>query len=187
MLFHIETQRLLLRDILPSDSIGLFELDSNAEVHRYLGNSPIQKIEEAQEAINRIRQQYNDFGIGRWATIEKSSGEFIGWSGLKWVTESENINKPNPYYDIGYRFIPRFWGKGYATEAAKSALLYGFEKMHIPQIIGTCNEENIASRRVLEKCGLLFEEKYIHKNELTCDWLCITKEFWKLNQRRTMN
>lgn len=187
MLFQIETKRLLLRDILPDDDKGLFELDSNPEVHRYLGNQPIQKIEQAQEAIDRIRQQYIDNGIGRWAVIEQSSGEFIGWSGLKWVTESENKNKPHAYYDVGYRLIPKFWGKGYATESAKAALTFGFEQLQVTTIIGTCNENNKASRKVLEKCGLVFEEKFLYKNELICDWLSITKEFWKNGQTEIEN
>ena len=176
MKFYIETERLILRGLLPSDAANMFELDSSPEVHKYLGNNPIQKIEQAENAIANIRQQYLDTGIGRWATIEKSTGEFIGWSGLKFITEQEN-NQTN-FHDVGYRFIPKYWGRGYATESTKSALEYAFTTMNLKEVIGTCHEENSASRKVLEKCGLQFVEKFDYKNELTCDWLKITKEEW---------
>ena len=83
------------------------------------------------------------------------------------------------FYDVGYRLDKKYWGKGYATESCKVALEYGFKTMQLKEIIGTCHEENKASRRVLEKCGLKFVEQFIYKNELTCDWLKITKEEWE--------
>lgn len=175
MKFYIETGRLILRDLQPEDDKGMFELDSNPEVHRYLGNNPINSIEQAREAISNIRQQYLDHGIGRWATIEKSSGNFIGWSGLKFITSVEN-NRTR-FYDVGYRLIPKYWGKGYATESAKAALQFGFETLKLQEIIGTCHEENKASRRALEKCGLKFKEKYMW-HDLRCDWLEITQREW---------
>ena len=179
----IKTERLVLRELIPDDAGKMFELDSNPEVHKYLGNNTIQNIEQAKEVIKIIRQQYLDNEIGRWAAIEKSSGEFIGWSGLKFITEPKN-NHVN-FYDVGYRLIPKYWGKGYATESAKAWLDYGFTKMNLKEIIGTCHEENKASRRALEKCGLKFVEKFLYKNELPCDWLKITKEEWKLIQLLT--
>jgi len=106
-------------------------------------------------------------------TIEKSSGNFIDWSGLKFITDVEN-NQSN-FYDVGYRLNPSYWGRGYATETAKAALGYGFKTLRAKEIIGTCHEENKASRRILEKCGLKFVEKF-KWNDLTCDWLKITRE-----------
>jgi RimJ/RimL family protein N-acetyltransferase len=87
MKFYIETERLILRDILQDDLNELFELDSNPIVHKYLGNQPVKSINEIEVVINFIIEQYTLNGIGRWATIEKQSGEFIGWSGLKYVTD----------------------------------------------------------------------------------------------------
>ena len=87
---YLETERLILRELLPTDVVGMFELDSDPEVHKYLGNNPVRTIEETREIIKIICQQYLDNGIGRWAAIEKTSGEFIGWSGLKFIREYEN-------------------------------------------------------------------------------------------------
>jgi len=135
----IETERLILRELLPSDNKDMFELDSNPEVHKYLGENPVKSIEQSQEVIRMVRSQYQTNGIGRWATIEKETGLFIGWSGLKFITEPEN-NKVN-YHDIGYRFMPQFWGKGYATEATKAWLKYGFEQLNLTEIIGAAHKE----------------------------------------------
>jgi ribosomal-protein-alanine N-acetyltransferase len=176
MKFYIETERLILRELRETDVEDYFEMDSNPEVHRYLGNNPIKTLEQALENINNIRKQYIDNGIGRWATIEKSSGNFIGWSGLKYITEDWN-NHIN-FFDVGYRLMPNYWGKGYATESSKAALEFGFNTLNLTEIIGTANEENHASRRVLEKCGLKFIEKFVWNN-IKCDWLKITKREWE--------
>lgn len=176
MKFYIETERLILRDLQTNDRAAMYRLDSDPKVHRFLGNQPISSMEEVDEVIEKIQWQYAQFGIGRWAAIEKKSGEFIGWTGLKFITEEEN-NRSH-FYDVGYRLLPNFWGQGFATESAKAALQYGFQTMNLEEIIGTCHEENLASRRALEKCGLTFVEKFIYKNQLPCDWLCISRSEW---------
>ena len=73
MRFYLETERLILRDMLLSDDAGILDLDSDPDVHRYLGGKPIKTIEEARSGINYICGQYERNGIGRWAVIEKVS------------------------------------------------------------------------------------------------------------------
>ena len=73
MQVFVETQRLLLGEIVPEDVEGMFELDSDREVHRFLGNQPVSSRVESMAIINMIRQQYKDNGIGRWAVIDKLS------------------------------------------------------------------------------------------------------------------
>lgn len=177
MKFHIETERLILRELQKGDLQAWFEMDSDPTVHKYLGNQPVNKMEQIENAFQSIQQQYAENGIGRWATIEKSSGNFIGWSGLKFIREEEN-NHIN-FYDVGYRLHPKYWGKGYATESGKAALQYGFGTMNLNEIIGIANEENKASRRALEKCGLKFVEQFIWEDSILCDWLKITCEEWR--------
>jgi ribosomal-protein-alanine N-acetyltransferase len=77
MQVFLETDRLIIREILPSDEVGMFELDSDPEVHKYLGNKPITNLEQARLNIEFIRQQYKDNGIGRWAVIEKESKSLL--------------------------------------------------------------------------------------------------------------
>ena len=154
MRIFVETDRLILREILPTDVDGLFQLDSDPEVHRYLGNKPVENKEQIIAMINFIRQQYVDYGIGRWAIVDKESNNFIGWTGLKLVREFTNshIN----YYDLGYRLIQKYWGKGFATEAAKASIDYGFEKLNLSEIYAMADCENIKSNDVLTKNGLKF-------------------------------
>ncbi len=161
MKFHIETERLILRELRLTDLDGMFELDSNIEVHKYLENKPIKTKKEAENNILFIQQQYKNFGIGRFAAIEKLSGDFIGWSGLKLNTgEKEVLNSKTGFYDIGYRLIPRYWGKGYASESAFATLDFGFKKLNIETICGAAEVSNIASNKVLQKIGLKFINEF---------------------------
>ena len=158
-----ETPRLILRELLVTDVDGIFELESDSEVHRYVGNQPISTIEEARDTIDFIRKQYIENGIGRWAVIEKASGDFIGWSGLKLIRES--VNDHIDHIDVGYRLIRKYWGKGFATESAVASVDYGFGTMKLDEIFATVHVENIASRRVLEKAGLKVVEPFDYNGE----------------------
>ena len=153
----IETERLLMRELLPTDDAGMFELDSNPEVHVYLGKTPVKSIEESREAIAHIRQQYLENGIGRWAVILKETGEFIGWSGLKL---EKNVNGYKTFYDLGYRFIQKHWGKGYAFESAKAFVDFGFTEMKLPVINAYTDSDNLNSRKILEKVGMKFVNSF---------------------------
>jgi ribosomal-protein-alanine N-acetyltransferase len=158
MHIFIETDRLILRELLPSDAEGMFELDSDPEVHRYLGNNPIRHVDQAKQIIDHVRRQYVDVGIGRWAMEEKETGNFLGWAGLK--LNREPMNNHVDYYDVGYRLLKKHWGRGYATEAAKASLDYGLSRLNLTDIYGIADANNLASRKVLEKIGLQFVEAF---------------------------
>lgn len=176
MKFYIETDRLILRELLETDLEGMYELDSNATVHKYLGNNPITTKAQAAEGIQSIRKQYIERGIGRFAAVEKSSGDFIGWSGLKLnAGEKEELNGFRDFIDIGYRFIPRYWGKGYATESSIATLRFGFETMNYTTIYGAAESENIASNKILQKIGLHFVNDFYY-TDIPCKWYELKKE-----------
>ena len=105
MKLHIETENLILREIRIEETGNLYRLDSNPIVHKYLGKKPISCMGKARRYIDYIIIQYEKYGIARWAAIEKSSGDFIGWTGLKMNFENE-MNGHTHFYDIGYRFMP---------------------------------------------------------------------------------
>lgn len=172
MKIYVETDRLLLRAFQLSDAPGVLELDGNPNVHQYLGKQPIETLEEAEASIRFIQQQYIDNGIGRWAVIEKASGEFIGWSGLKWIVDP--IGGRNHYYDLGYRFIERHWGKGYATESARGTLLYGFNDLDQQAIFAMAEPGNQASIHVIQKLGFERVE--------TFDWDGTPHHFYQLER-----
>lgn len=175
MKFHIETDRLILRDIKKTDIEGMFELDSNKEVHQYLGNNPIKKMAQAEENIQFILNQYEKLSIGRFACIEKETGNFIGWSGLKLnIGKKEELNGHQDFIDIGYRFIPKFWGKGYASETAFACLDFGFSKMNYDSIYGAADLENIGSNKILTKIGLNFVNQFDFKG-VAVNWYKLEK------------
>jgi len=182
MKVYAETERLILRELMPADEEGMFELDSDPIVHKYIDNNPVKSRDQIREVISFIRQQYEERGIGRWAAIEKSSGDFIGWSGLKLNDEKEPLNGKVNFIDIGYRFIPRYWGKGYATESSLVALDYGFKEKKYDTITGIALIENIASIKVLQKIGLEYIEDFMVHGELA-SWY----ELKRINYEKNMS
>ncbi len=146
----LETNRLILRELNPSDAKSFYDLNSNPNVIKYTGNSAFESVEKAREFLENY-QDYMLNGYGRWAVIEKTTNKFIGWCGLKFG-EMENET------DIGFRFFEEEWNKGYATESAVACVRYGFENLKLKCIIGRAMKENISSIKVLEKIGLKYEK-----------------------------
>lgn len=144
----IETERLLLREFTMDDFEAVYEFNSNLELHKYTGDEIIQSLDRAKEIIRDIwLEDYKKYGYGRWAAIYKPENRIIGFAGLKYLPEFDQT-------DIGFRFLPEYWGKGLATEASLEIIKYGFEKLGIDKIIGIAMADNIGSWRVLEKIGL---------------------------------
>lgn len=154
MKLPIETERLLIREILPSDEEGMFEMDSDREVHKYLGGHFFTDSAQSRDLIAFIRRQYNEAGVCRWAIVKKDDGRFVGWTGFRLIKET--INYHTGYYDFGYRLARKYWGQGYATEAAKVALQHGLEELKLKEVYAMTHPDNIASRNILEKIGLKF-------------------------------
>jgi [ribosomal protein S5]-alanine N-acetyltransferase len=175
MKIFAETERLVLREMLPTDAEGMFELDSDPDVHRYLGNNPITNIEQAKDMIAYIRSQYIENGIGRWAVVDKQTNEFMGWTGLKLVRE--RINDLEDFYDVGYRLIKRFWGQGYASETIQPSLKYGFETLKIKDLYAMVNVGNKASRRIIEKNGFRYTNDFDYKGIPCVNYLLTGEEF----------
>lgn len=168
-----ETNRLILREILPTDIDGFFELDSDPDVHRYLTSQPVQNKQQVADAIQFIRQQYIDNGIGRCAVIDKKTNAFMGWAGLKLITELTN-NHIN-FLDLGYRLIKKYWGQGIATEAAHASLKYAFDTLQANEVFAHAHAENNGSNRVLTKVGLTLTETFVHHG-IKCNWYKIERK-----------
>jgi ribosomal-protein-alanine N-acetyltransferase len=159
----IETERLLLRELELSDIEGMFELDSNPNVHTFVGKKPVKTIEESSAMIENIQQQYAIYGTGRWAVILKETNEFLGWSGIKFITNE--INNHKDFYEIGYRFIEKHWGKGYATEAGKAFMDYAFNEIKAEAVYANADKGNENSRKILEKLGLKYVNSFEYEGE----------------------
>ena len=165
----IETNRLLLRPLELSDAEAMYAMDKNPAVHKYLWQNPTKTIQESIQLIEYVQNQYKTYHIGRFATILKDTNEFIGWTGIKYVTdqpENGNIN----FYDYGYRLNENFWGKGYATEASIAWLDYVFNEMKIEKMNAYTHSENQASNHILKKIGMNLIEKYLDKSDIFWNW-----------------
>lgn len=143
----LETARLTLREFTPADAAAMYALNLDPEVLRYTGDMPFESEEEAASFLKNYRE-YEKNGFGRWAVLTKAEGVFIGWCGLKRNEEG--------MVDLGFRFFRAHWNKGYATEAARACLKFGFEKCGLEKIVGRAARANAASVRVLEKIGMTF-------------------------------
>jgi ribosomal-protein-alanine N-acetyltransferase len=175
----IETDRLYFRELVDADDLSIFDLDSDPEVHHYLGNNPIKNIDQARDTIKYIRHQYVDKGIGRLAIIEKETNNFVGWGGFKFITELTNGHQN--YYDLGYRLIRKYWGKGYATESSRAAVNFAFNQLKLPVIYAIADINNLSSQKVLEKCG--FENKALFDyGTIPHYWFELNNPKKKLNQ-----
>lgn len=152
---------------MPHDATSFYQLNSNPDVMRLTGDALTGSVDDAREAISN----YTDFdkiGFGRWACILKESMQIIGFCGLKYLSEFDEV-------DVGYRFLPEHWGHGLATEACLASLQFGFEMLDLPQIIGLVLPENLASIRVMEKAGMS-QEATVETGGLTAFQYSVTRE-----------
>lgn len=147
----LETERLILREMQPSDAEDMLRLHSNLQVQEYTGDPTIITLEGIHNKIEEKTREYRDYGYGRWVTILKEGMQFVGWAGLSYLPEFDEV-------DLGYRFLPEFWGKGLATEVSRAILKYGFNALQLERIIAMAMKENKASIRVMQKVGMQFEK-----------------------------
>jgi len=107
--------------------------------------APRSSLDDNRAKLERQVAHHEEHGYGMW-TVELD-GETIGAAGLQHL-------EGGPEVEVGYRFLKEHWGHGYATESARASIVYGFDVVGLDKIVAVALESNIASRRVLEKCGL---------------------------------
>jgi ribosomal-protein-alanine N-acetyltransferase len=148
----LETDRLLLREYVEEDAEVFFKLNSDPEVLRFVPDKALLNVEQARQIlVDHPIADYRKYGFGRGACILKSTGEQIGFAGLKYLEELGEV-------DVAFRLLGTHWGLGSATEAALASVRFGFADLGLKRIIGLVMPENIASVRALEKIGLRYAE-----------------------------
>ena len=149
---RIETERLVLREFVPEDAALVLALNTDSEVTRFMPKHAYEN-EDLKRATKRVEISMAYYekhsGLGIWPTVLKGSGETIGWTCLKHLGETDEI-------ELGYRFLPQFWGRGLCTEISTALVRYGFEDLGLQRIVGITDPRNLASRRVLEKLGFRY-------------------------------
>ena len=172
----IETERLILRELEYTDEKDLFEMDSDPEVHLFIENNPVKSIDEITKVIEMFKVQYNENGIARWAVVDKLTNECVGWSGLKYFNQP--LNNHSNFYELGYRFKKKHWGKGFATESSNAILDYGFKNLNTDTIYAITDPKNENSKKVLTKLGFDFKETFDYEGDPT-DWFELKKVTWE--------
>lgn len=146
--------RLRFRQFTINDNDLILELNSDREVTKYL-HEPLTTPQKAKEVLAEIiLPQYQLYNHGRWAVHLKENNEFMGWCGLKYRAERNEV-------DLGYRFMKKYWGMGYATEAGQQCLQYGFQTLNLKEIVAAAHIDNKASQKVLEKLGFQYKGKEV--------------------------
>ena len=167
----LETERLLLRELVPEDLDALAAIYADAEVRRFFPEGTLTTDETREELGWIIDVYYGRYGYGLWATILKETGAFIGRCGLlPWrvlmsgtgvlaLDAADEVPDTATRYEVevAYLLARPFWGRGLATEAARGIVQHGFERLDVPRLIGLIDPGNEASRRVAEHAGLAVE------------------------------
>jgi [ribosomal protein S5]-alanine N-acetyltransferase len=144
----LETRRLRLRRLRPSDEADLVALDSDPDVMRYVGSPAGVKSEE--ETVERARQRIGgDHGtIGFWRIESRADGTFYGLGALIRMPTGDDI-------ELAYRLMRPAWGQGIASEAGAALVEYAFGTLGLPRLVAVTYPDNRASQRVLDKLGFM--------------------------------
>ncbi|MEC0369007.1 GNAT family N-acetyltransferase [Paenibacillus chibensis] len=153
---QLETERLILREIMEEDTGDIFACFSNEEAMRYYGQDPFDSVEQAVQLIRFFGDSYRDKRGIRWGIERKEAPGLIGTAGFNaWAPKHRRA-------EIGYEIHPEHWRKGYASEAAASILKYGFDHMNLARIGAVVFTGNQASQEMLIKLG--FEQEGTLRN-----------------------
>ncbi len=152
----LETERLRLRWLNENgddDAAFIMELVNEPSWLRFIGDRNVKSLEDARGYIAKgPGSMYKRAGFGLYAVERKEDGVALGMCGL--------IRRDNlPDVDIGFAFLPRFWGAGYAFESAAAVLKLGREQFGLKRIVAITSIDNDASIKLLERIGLVFEKR----------------------------
>lgn len=153
----LETSHLIIRPWQDDDRPAFALMSADPKSMQYLGG--VWDLATSDNFIDRCIRHAADHGYGVQAVALKDTDEFIGFAGLKNVTFTAHFT---PAVEIGWRLARPHWNKGYATEAATKILEYGFSDLRLTEIISYVTPVNKASARVMEKLGMIKEEKSFH-------------------------
>lgn len=147
---ELETSRMRLRQFTLEDLDALSKIVGDPEVMKYIGAGGARGIQSAEKTIRIIMSHWEKHGFGIWALEEKATGKLMGWCGLQHLDKT-------PEVEVAYLLDSPYWRQGYATEAARAALRYGFENLNLDRIVAITRSENVGSYRVMEKLGMRYE------------------------------
>lgn len=146
---ELSTPRLLLRRWRPADLEPFAAINNDPQVMRYFP-APLDRA-GSDALVEAIEAEFERRGFGLWALEQRSSGELIGFAGLA----VPSFHAPfTPAVEVGWRLARPAWGQGYATEAGRAALAFGFERLGLDQVVSFTSTGNLRSRAVMERLGM---------------------------------
>ena len=182
----LETERCILRDVRSGDAADIFRFMSDARVTRYIGQEPMNSLEQAEKRVQSFQTYFREKTGIPWVITHRANGKVIG-TYVYWNIMPENFRA-----EIGYILDPAWWGQGLMTEVVAATLTFGFTTMGLNSIEAQTDPSNAASSRVLEKLGFVqegyFREYYYEPAQgkftdktvfslLKSDWLKQTSSF----------
>ncbi len=169
------TPRLVIRELRETDAAGLAELHSDPEATRFIGG--VWPDGRPRELLPLIISKYRTNEYEWFAVVRKEDHAFLGvcWLGQlspRWC-EALQITQP---IELGYRYVRRHWGNGYATEAGRAMLGRGFEELDLAEIVAIVRPDNVASDRVLNKLGMRYCKSATRADGVTVKYYTLSRE-----------
>lgn len=150
-MFSLQTKRLYLRQLTIADAPFILRLLNEPSFLHFIGDRGVRTVADAQTYITEgPLASYAQFGFGLYLVTLRDGGASMGLCGLLRRETLEDV-------DIGFAYLPEYWGKGVATEAAAAVLDYGRHALRITRIVGITAPDNEGSARVLQKLGLTYQ------------------------------
>ncbi|MES2299527.1 MAG: GNAT family N-acetyltransferase [Pseudomonadota bacterium] len=152
----IETERLIIRHMNLDDGALILEVLNEPSFLRFIGDRGVRDMAGAQNYIRTAAlDMYERLGFGFFLVESKADGCGMGFSGLAKRDYLDDV-------DIGFAFAPRYWHKGYASEAAAALLVYARDQLGLKRVVATTRVDNDSSIKLLEGVGLRFERRFMH-------------------------
>jgi RimJ/RimL family protein N-acetyltransferase len=168
---EVETARLRLRMFSSADLEPMCEITRDPEVMRFIGYGHPLSREETLANLNMITNAFRRRGYGRWALERRDTGTLVGYCGL-------SSGNPEVGIELAYMLARGEWGRGFALEAARASLRYGFETLGMDSIAGLTLHDNRRSRLVLERLGMSFIRE-AHYYDFACVHYSIARADWR--------
>jgi ribosomal-protein-alanine N-acetyltransferase len=154
---EVQTPRLLLHRLTAADLDDLTRMHLDPRVMATLGG--VRSPEQTREWLAQRLEHWRQYGFGLWLVRERETGRFAGRGGLQHV-EIDGRDE----IEVGYCFLPDFWGRGLATELARASIRAAFAVLNLPEIVCFTLTTNHASQRVMQKAGFRYERDFVYKD-----------------------
>ena len=144
------------------------------------GGRPI-PAEDVRGISDRSIRMWDEYGFGPWAAIDKATDAWVGRIGLNLLTWWPDAYK----WEIGFELLPAWWGRGLATEGAREAVAVAFDEAGLERVISVTRPDHLASRRVMEKCGLVLQgERLFRDGHVRVVWYALDRSDYKRSSGR---